>query len=412
MVWYCIIDGAQRGPIPADEVRALIQRGTAKPEDYVWTESFGAQWRRVRDVPELAMPAAVPAAMPGEGIPGATLPESGAAGMPTPHPVNRTPLTGVRGSAPSFTLAMQQGWDHMLHLLFRPARVARWMGMAFCVWISIAGIYEPSLVSEVLTSPDPAQLNRLRTATSPDAMVAAYQELVVQMVNHVRSILTPLVVKTALAFWLALSLFSCWLRARGTFMVVHRWYHPDASIAQSWASGRETGRALFLFRLGFGALLFALTAAMGFVFYLHVLLPLQSGALFEGALATRAFVLVLGLSLLVTVWTTASILVNHFVVPVMYWRRVGLAAASRVVVEFCNERPGALTLYFTLYILLLHVLLAALVLMMCCTCCCASYLLILPFVNGILLLPATIFLRGIGISFLRQWRPDLETAGC
>jgi len=36
-------------------------------------------------------------------------------------------------------------------------------------------------------------------------------------------------------------------------MVIHRWHHPDATIAQSWVAGSGLGRSLFLFRLGFGA---------------------------------------------------------------------------------------------------------------------------------------------------------------
>ena len=155
----------------------------------------------------------------------------------------------------------------------------------------------------------------------------------------------------------------------------------------------------------------ALTAVIGLDLHLHVFAPLHGGAAFAGALATRAFLLSLGLSLLLTVWITVAILVTHFVVPIMYWRRVGVAAAWRVVMEFCNERPGAMTVYFTMYIILLHVALAVLAVAACCTCCCVSYLSMIPFVNGILFLPAVILFRGLGVNFLRQWRPDLETTG-
>ncbi len=194
-------------------------------------------------------------------------------------------------------------------------------------------------------------------------------------------------------------------------MVMHRWHHPDATIAQSWAAGQGLAQSLFRFRLVFSIIMCALTVLLGFALQLLVFAPLSHGAAFEGPLATRGFILVLGLSLVLTLWMTGTILVSHFVVPIMYWRRIGVVAAGRVVAEFCNERPGAMTLYFTMYIILLHVLLAVGILAACCTCCCVSYLCIIPFINGLLLLPVTIFLRGLGISFLRQWRPDLETGG-
>jgi len=288
------------------------------------------------------------------------------------------------------------------------------MGMAFCVWISIIGMYEPNLAGEALlqqVQPDPMSVkSKVESCATPDQMVALYGEMLDQMVEKSRRALTPTVVKTALVVWLLLIVITGWLRARGAFMVMHRWHHPDATIAQSWASGCGLSRSLFLFRLGLGAVMCALTAVIGVALQWHVFGPLMNGATYEGGLITHGFLLMLGLSLVLTVWITAAILVTHFVVPVMYWRRVGVMAAWRVVVEFCNERPGAMTLYFTLYIILLHVLLAALAMAACCTCCCVSYLCVIPFINGILFLPATIFLRGLGISFLRQWRPDLETA--
>ena len=303
----------------------------------------------------------------------------------------------------------------MVQLLFRHSSFLRWMGMAFCVWISIAGLQEPNLAGEALlrqVQPDPAALrSKLEACTTPDQMMTIYGEMWEEMSDKARELLTPAMLQAALAAWLLLLAVTCWVRARGAFMVMHRWHHPDATLAQSWAAGRGLGRSLFLFRLLFNTAMCALTAVIGLDLYLHIIGPAINGAAYDAALAGRGFLLVLGLSLVLTAWTTVAILVSHFVVPVMYWRRVGVGAAWRVVMEFCNERPGAMSIYFTMYLVLLHVLLAVLVMASCCTCCCVSYLCILPFLNGVVLLPAAIFLRGLGISFLRQWRPDLETGG-
>ena len=408
MNWYCIINGTQRGPMSPNELRALVRDGMIKPDDYVWNESFGEQWRRLHDVPELASSPAEPAIAP------APAPEMTAEPVAAPAPDPLTPLSGVPGKRPFFGLAMQQAWDRMQEILFRNASFARWMGMAFCVWISIVGLQEPNLAGEALlqqTQPDPIVLkSRIESCTTPDQMLAIYGEIWEQMTDKARQVLTPMVIKTALAIWLILTAITCWLRARGAFMVMHRWYHPDATIAQSWASGRGLGGSLFLFRLMIGAVTLALTAAIGLALQAQVFAPLSTGAPFEGALAAHGFLLMLGLSLVLTIWMTVVILVTHFVVPVMYWRRVSVGPAWRVVMEFCNERPGAMTIYFTMYLILLHVLLAILAVAACCTCCCVSYLCAIPFLNGILFLPAIILLRGLGISYLRQWRPDLERA--
>jgi len=401
MNWYCIVNGTQRGPMTLGELRGLVQDGTLKVDDYVWHDSFGEQWQRVREVRELVLP------------PGGSLAAGGFVAPPA-QPLPHTPLTGVHGNRPFFSLAMKQSWARMSDILFHNTSFVRWMGMAFCVWVSIVGLHEPNLAGEALlqrTQPDAMELrSKIESCTTGDQMMTLYGALWSQTVEKARQILTPVVVKTALILWLLLTGITCWLRARGAFMVMHRWHHPDASIAESWSSARGLGRQLFLFRLGIGTVTCALLAAIGFDLQLHVITPLTNGAAYEGDLALRGFLLVLALSLVLTVWLTVVILVTHFVVPIMYWRCASLLEAGRAVVEFCNEHPGAMTIYFTMYIILLHVALAVLAVAACCTCCCASYLCIIPFVNGILFLPATIFFRGLGISFLRQWRPDLETA--
>jgi hypothetical protein len=394
MDWHCIAHGTQRGPLPLADLQTLLQNGVLQPDDYVWNESFGEQWRRVREVPELAVH---PPALP----------------LPLPRPT--TPLAGLPGQRPSFALALHQAWEQMRQTLFRQPSFARWMGLAFCVWLAIVGLNEPYLALDLVAKqaqPDPELLTQIQTSGNPEEMLGMYQELVRQMVQNVQELLSPAVIQTTLAVWLLLLLATGWLRARGAFMVMHRWLHVDAPIGQSWAAGAAgLGRSLFLFRTAVGVVLCALTALLSQDFYTHVWQPLLNNEPFAGALATRAFVLSLEFSLLTTVWFTVAILTTHFVVPIMYWRRVGVLAAWRVVLDFCNEQPAGVTIYFTMYLLLLHVVLFALIVGACCTCCCLSYLLMIPFLNGILCLPVTFFFRGLGISFLRQWRPDLETAG-
>ena len=64
---------------------------------------------------------------------------------------------------------MQQAWDRTIQLLFRNTSMARWLGMAFCVWISIIGLQEPNLIAEGLLrqiQPDPVTLKSRAEADS------------------------------------------------------------------------------------------------------------------------------------------------------------------------------------------------------------------------------------------------------
>jgi hypothetical protein len=392
MDWYCITGGTQRGPLSFDELLALKQAGTLRPEDYVWNESFGSQWRTAREVAELA-----------EDAPAAFSPAQPA-----------TPLTGVHGRRPSFVLALRQAWDYTQQTLFRQGSFLRWMGLAFCVWIAIIGLNEPYLVLDLLArqaTPDPELMAQLQSATTPEEMLTLYQDLIRQIVENLSAHLTPAFLQGVLASWLLVLLLTGWLRARGAFMVMHRWQHVDAPLGQAWKAGAgELGHSLFLFRAGVGIILCGLLALLGQYFQGTIWQPLLDGEPFGGELAVRAFLLSLAVSLLLTLWFTVAILTTHFVVPVMYWRRVGVLPAWRVVIEFCNKQPTPLTIYFTMYFVLIHAVMLAALVGSCCTCCCVSYLIVIPFVNGILCLPATFFFRGLGVQFLRQWRPDLECA--
>src|SRR5215472_3804535 len=50
--WYVGIDGQQQGPLPFVELAALVERGTAREDAYVWRDGF-EDWHRADMVPEL-----------------------------------------------------------------------------------------------------------------------------------------------------------------------------------------------------------------------------------------------------------------------------------------------------------------------------------------------------------------------
>jgi hypothetical protein len=53
-MWYYAKNGAARGPIEKTALQVLIATGKIGGVDFVWTSSFGDQWKKVKDVPELS----------------------------------------------------------------------------------------------------------------------------------------------------------------------------------------------------------------------------------------------------------------------------------------------------------------------------------------------------------------------
>lgn len=52
-VWYIVVDGEQKGPLPPIELSQLFAKGTVGLDSYVWKEGFD-DWKVAGDVPELA----------------------------------------------------------------------------------------------------------------------------------------------------------------------------------------------------------------------------------------------------------------------------------------------------------------------------------------------------------------------
>ncbi|MBI4911111.1 MAG: DUF4339 domain-containing protein [Acidobacteria bacterium] len=53
--WYYSRDGQSQGPVPEEQLRAMVANGVVRGEDLVWAEGLAA-WTPLRQVPELAPP--------------------------------------------------------------------------------------------------------------------------------------------------------------------------------------------------------------------------------------------------------------------------------------------------------------------------------------------------------------------
>jgi hypothetical protein len=206
---------------------------------------------------------------------------------------------------------------------------------------------------------------------------------------------------------IAIKIVVMFLQSRGTFMLIHRWHYPDDTVKNSWSISSDIWRSLFWWRLVFGFCMFLLMSGVLVSAVITILIPFLRTKALAPDWEIWAIGLSMALLLVLGVWGAVALLLDGFVVPVMYWRRVGVLDAWRVVLSFCNYRAGSVTLFFIVYPLLGLACLSALMLITLLTCCILLLPLALPYVGAVVTLPITIFMRGISINFLKQWRPDL-----
>jgi len=395
MEWFCIINGQQRGPMSLDDLTASIRSGALKADDYVWTTSFGNQWKRVHDVAELNETTPPPA-------PSAT--------QTTAEPVTPTTLPDTPGGRPSVSTAISTAWEIMVKMLFKPFDLGLWFSIGFCAWLAYLNMggfnyHRNSLAHLERTSSLPNLIKEMFHASCAKLAADFY--------------MMPVLMGTILLVGLVIGLVFAWLQARGAFMFLHRWHYPRATIAESWECSRSLWGSLFLFRLIAGLfvlLLFALVLVGA-----YVSIPLHCASVVEfiqslprwlssGGNLTLLLWLscwIFALLTVMTLWWTMEFMLNHFVTPIMYRKRIHVMQAWKPVLALCNEHAWPMVIYLLLVPLLVLACFVVFFLAGCLTCCTVLALLCIPYINAVVLLPLYVFIRGIGICFLHQWRPEL-----
>jgi hypothetical protein len=376
--WYYAVDGVRQGPVTAEELQVLIESGTLQAADLVWQPDFGAEWRNVGQVRALLERPVPPLAAPADGLPKVT-------------------LFGAAGVRPSCLEAAAQAYARVVAVLFKPFDITRWFSMGFCAWLAYIGTQSGNFNGmreskpELLKQQADGFLDKLGELPDHPGLVAF--------------VIAIIVLSLLLALWM------CSLRSRGDFMFLHRWYRPDAPILQCWSASRAAGQALFVWRIQFFLFSVVFFAVDAVAAYLLVVRPyFDAGKVWSDALVRPTIGCVTVAVLLAIAVQVVAHFAKAFVVPVMYWHGVTVPKAWQTVFELCNQYPVAVLGYLSLVMFFWVITTLAILLFILCTCCVGLIPLMLPYFNGVVLLPVLLFFRGFPVCFLSQWRVELVPA--
>lgn len=198
VVWYTYADGIRLGPMSWDELRAAARDGSLKPDHWVWTAGYGAEWRRAATLETLFPPAksaeeSPPPPPPGPGErAGETAAPPGADGRSSaradarPGPpdaaadalrfrlrAERSPFEPPPGSPdadarrPLHCLAaLGTAWYNMRLVLFVPFSFRRWLLFSVAAFLVLIGAQSELFVA-------PAAIGATDGAGRPAAAAAA-----------------------------------------------------------------------------------------------------------------------------------------------------------------------------------------------------------------------------------------------
>uniref|UniRef100_A0A832MKY0 Uncharacterized protein n=1 Tax=Eiseniibacteriota bacterium TaxID=2212470 RepID=A0A832MKY0_UNCEI len=289
----------------------------------------------------------------------------------------------------SYGRAVGEAWSRAWRMLFAPFRGETWFVLAFAAFLSewLSGGGHGSYGGRINADTAREGVDRARDLLSGLVMIPFLLAIL------------------ALAFLLFLLLQ--WLSARGKFVFLDSVVRERAAIVEPWRRLARLGDSLFWWRLGFNIVVLTLA-----IFLIVPFIPAIRSALDHagdpfGALAALAglFAVLVPFGLLVGF---VGLLLNDFVVPIMYRHRLGAIAAWGRFLPLFGAHPLRFVGYGIVMLLLTLAVTALVVALGFATCCAGFVLMAIPYVGQLLLLPIYTWFRGLGPSYLRQFGPEWD----
>jgi hypothetical protein len=301
----------------------------------------------------------------------------------------------------SYTEPLSRAWNRMKAMLFRPFRIESWFVLGASAFL--ARLFEHTGSA--------ANWHNGWRSRSSGADVQAEQTL-----NHVRETMlklldNPLVlagIAVALVFIAIIVLVCAWVSARAEFVFLDGVATKHARFSEPWRRLGALGRSLFLWRAAFsfaylpGLVVIALP-------FLHTIGRFLSGGTLGVPDVAGIIVGVAGGVVLLLVVGWFSMLMDGFVVPLMYRYNEGSRAAWARFWPLLTSQLGHFLAYTVFLVVLSIATGIAITIVAFGTCCVGLVLLIIPYVGTVALLPVLVTGRALPVEFMAQFGPEWAT---
>lgn len=289
--------------------------------------------------------------------------------------------------------------------MFHPFDLGKWFVLGWTAWLASLLEFRSSGGSGsggVQQSPEGGELE----GGGAEAAGDEWQELVEWLAAHREMVLWGggALVLLGAVVWVAL----LWVQSRAKFMFLDNVVHNRALVAEPWRRFKREGNALFrwslLFSVSFGG--FFVLMAGGAAYWAYGVYLQGGGWTTEAGwlLAIVGLVLLVGLLF----YGFITLLLEDFVVPLMYRHGLACGAAWKRLLEVLRSRVGSFVLFACWKILLSLASGVAVVVFGLMTCCIGFIPMMIPYLGTVLLLPLFVFFRCLGPGFLRQLGDDYD----
>ncbi len=279
-------------------------------------------------------------------------------------------------------------WNRMIKSLFKPFHINKWFALGFTAFLSSILDWEGASSHE--DASDHFDLDGLFNFPNE-----AWRWL------NDNPDWFALIIAGSLTL-IAIVLLLTWLSSRGKFMFLDNVVHDRALIKKPWADFEALGKSLFLWRIGFGIVVFTIFGLYISYFY-YEMFELYNQYTPDSDMILAAIKMGAFLFFFFIISAYISLFLNDFVVPLMYKNN------SKVWLGWSRFMPlfSQYFIYFIFYgilVFILYIIVVVIIMLLgLLTCCIGFFILIIPYIGSVLLLPVSVTFRAFSLDFLEQF---------
>jgi hypothetical protein len=295
-------------------------------------------------------------------------------------------MTPQRPPTVSVIEPISPAFEKVKTILFSPFDLRKWFVIGFCAWL--------------------AYLGKVRES----GLINTYEKLV-QAKEYIHENLAWIITVAVAASVLIIVLWLVfiWLSSRGRFIFLHCVAENKAEVTVPWTKFQQHANSLFLFRIvlgliGFAAIGLPLLLAGGIIAIMIV------GNIPDVAGVFGILMIVLVIIAIAIVFTVIGKFTTDFVVPIMFLRTTSCVAGWREFLTLLSVNKARFALYILFQIVIALVIFSIIsmgfYIGLCF--CCVSFLLFVPYIRTVILLPVLVFKRAYSLLYLGQFGPEFD----
>lgn len=299
----------------------------------------------------------------------------------------------------SIDVALRNGWNRMITLLFRPFDMSKWLIIGFAAFLASLG---RGRGGGNFNFPSGRDFEGGDTCGGAQALE-----------SWIHSNLWPIIL-FGLGIGLvvfAVVLLVVWLSSRGQFVFISQLLTNRAEIKEPWVKYGWLGDKLFLFRILFGlCVFFAILLVLGSAAL--VAFPYVKSGVFPAAFWMTLVPAVLIFLVIAFFGLLINVVLMDFVVPVMMKRESGVIPAFRIFYdEIFRGHLGDFVIFYLVRIglgIAAGVIMVLVTVFTCCMCCFMCIPLVGWYISAVLFLPISAFIENYKLSFLAQFGDEWD----